>query len=154
MNWKTILVVVSVALNIGLVIHLTSDAGDSMSFLPQAGAQNRAINEGGYSSTTAHISSSRQALWVVDNREKRLVMYTVPPGTRRRRVERIVGRSLRDDFGPELAGDVVLLPGRISSESEAVYAIDVVGKKLIAYYSDGDEIEIIGKRSLEKDFRD
>lgn len=153
MKWKNLLIVLSVALNVGLVVCLVTGPSGSGVFLPQSFAQNRAVSGGGYAATTADIRSSRQALWVVDNTEKRLILYDIPSITKGVRIEILANRDLRRDFGADLAGDIMLLPGNVSGQAEAVYAIDAVGKKLIAYYSQGRGITVLGARDLGKDFK-
>lgn len=158
MNWKTMLVVISVALNVGLVVYLCVAPGAPTIFVNQAGAQNRAITAGQYVATTADFNSSRAALWVIDNKEKRMLAYAFPSaitGGGARQLMPIGGRDLRKDFGENLSGDLTMLPGRIQSDIEVVYVFDSVGKVLMAYASrNGKDVEFLAKRDLEKDFRE
>lgn len=152
MKWKNLLMVVSVALNLALLSYLVLGPGQPAIFISESFAQNRAVAGGGYAVTTANVTSSKQALWVVDNREKRLIVYLFSGGSRKR-LDLIGARDLRRDFGENLAGDVIILPGEISGGTEAVYVIDPVGKRLIAYGSHGKKVELLGTRDLGKDFR-
>lgn len=151
MRWKNLLVMLSVVLNLGLLGYLVVGTGQPPILISEGFAQNRAVAGGGYAATTASVTTSRQALWIIDNREKRLIVYLVPSG--KKRIEPLGARDLRRDFGENLAGELMVLPGQLSGQAEAVYVIDPVGKKLIGYYSKGKEIDIIGARNLELDFR-
>jgi len=151
MKGKDLLVGLSVVLNLGLLAYLLLGPGEPPIFISTSFAQNRAVAGGGYAATTADVSSSRQALWVVDNREKRMIVYVFPSG--KKKLTPIAARDLRRDFGENLAGNIMLLPGEISGQAEAVYAIDPVGKKLIAYYSRGKDVEVAGVRNLDEDFK-
>ena len=153
MKWKSLLVTLSVALNVGLIVYLVAGSADTVITLPAAFAQNRAVAGGGLAATTADVSSTRQALYVVDNREKRMNVYTFS-SSGKGNLKPIGTVDLRSDkaFGPGLAGDVMLLPGRISSTTEAVYVIDPVGRKLIVFASKGKKLEVIGATDLGKDF--
>jgi len=155
MNWKHWGVTLSLALNVGLLAILLIGHGQPPAILiSESYGQNRAIAGGGYAATTAAVSSNRQALWVIDNQEKRLIVYCFPSGVGRR-MEVIGLRDLRKDFGPDLAGELMLIPGALGTGSEdAVYVIDPVGKKLIAYVSrNAREPEMLGGRDLANDFR-
>ncbi|KPK99313.1 MAG: hypothetical protein AMK75_06750 [Planctomycetes bacterium SM23_65] len=152
MKWKSMFVVMSVMLNVGLLAYLVMGPSHPTIFLSETYGQNRAVAGGGYAVTTANVTSSRQALWLVDNSEKRLIVYLVGSG-KKRGLEPIAARDLRRDFGEDLAGDVLLVPGEISSGVEAVYVIDPVGKKLIGYFSRGKGLELVGLRNLGEDFR-
>lgn len=152
MKWKSMLVIVSVTLNVGLLAYLVMGPSHPTIFISESYGQNRAVAGGGYAATTANVTTSRQALWLVDNREKRLIVYLVGLG-KKRGLDAIAARDLRRDFGEDLAGDLMVLPGEISSGVEAVYVIDPVGKKLISYYSRGKKLELVGMRNLGEDFR-
>ena len=152
MKWKSMLVVLSVTLNVGLLAYLVMGPSYPTIFISEGYGQNRAVAGGGYAVTSANVTSSRQALWVIDNREKRMIVYLVGSG-KKRGLEPIAARDLRRDFGEGLAGDLLMLPGEISSGVEAVYVIDPVGKKLIGYYSRGKRLELVGVRDLGQDFR-
>ena len=149
MNWKSMVVVASVALNVGLVVYLVTGTGPDMAF-----AQNRTVSGGGYVITTANITSSRMALYVIDNTEKRLIVYAFPPA-RGQNIEGIASRDLRKDFGENLAGELLMVPGVIEGNSDAVYVIDPVGKKMNIYNcrGTGKTVDLIGQRDLGKDFR-
>ena len=153
MKWKNVLLASSVLLNAVLLVSLMMP-GRAPDFGTAAFGQNRAVSGGGVTATTANITSSRQGLWVVDSTEKRMVVYAFP-GARGKDLDLVGGRDLRKDFG-DLAGDVLLLPGQIPGGTEAVYVIDPVGKKIIAYNcrGTGREIDVIGRREMAKDFRE
>ena len=152
MNRKNLLVTLSVALNVGLVVYLVFGGPDTVINLPAAYGQNRAVAGGGIVATTAEVSSTRQAIYIVDNREKRMNVYAFPSG--RGGLQAIGAVDLRSEkaFGAGLAGDVIMVPGRISSTNEVVYVIDPVGRKLIVYGSKGKGIEVLDARDLGKDF--
>ena len=152
MKWKNMLVVLSVVLNAGLLGYLAFGTSQPAIFISESYGQNRAVAGGGYAATTANVTSSKQGLWVLDNREKRMIVYLVGSG-KKRGLEPIAARDLRRDFGENLAGDLLVLPGEITSGVEAVYVIDPVGKKLIGYYSRGKNLEVVGVRDLGQDFR-
>ena len=151
MNWKNLLIAGSVLLNVVLLVWLASGNAPSALMAP-LDAQNRSVSAGGMSATTARVTSSRQALWVLDNTEKRLIVYAFP-SARGKNLDIISGRDLRKDFGENLAGELLMLPGEIPGGTEAVYVIDPVGKKLIAFESRGSTVEPIGMRDLDKDFK-
>jgi hypothetical protein len=155
MNWKHWVVTLSLALNVGLLAVLLVGHGQPAAILvSESYGQNRAIAGGAYAATTAAISSNRQALWVIDNQEKRLVVYLFPSAVGRR-LEPIAARDLRKDFGEALAGDLMCIPGALGTGAEdAVYVFDPVGKKLIVYCSkNGKDLEVIGGRDLAIDFK-
>jgi hypothetical protein len=154
MNWKHGLVTLSVALNVGLLVYLVIGPGQTPLLVSESFGQNRAVAAGGYAATTANISSNRQALWIIDNREKRMIVYAFPPA-KGHRLEPFAARDLRKDFGEDLAGELICLPGLLPGSDEAVYVMDPVGKKLIVYYSrNGKDLEVVGSRDLGKDFRE
>jgi hypothetical protein len=154
MNWKHGLVTASVALNVGLLVYLVMGPGHPPILISESFGQNRAVAGGGYAATTANVTSNRQALWLIDNREKRMIVYLFP-GTRGHRLEPIAARDLRKDFGEDLAGELICIPGQLPGAEEGVYVLDPVGKKLIVYYSrNGKDLEVIGSRDLGKDFRE
>ena len=155
MNWKhwvaTLLLVNAAVLVVLLIGH-----GQPPAILVSASyGQNRAIAGGAYAVTTAAVSTNRQALWVIDNQEKRMIVYLFPSAVGRR-LDVIGARDLRKDFGPDVAGELMCIPGSLGSGSEdAVYVIDPVGKKMIAYVShNGREPEMLGARDLAKDFKE
>ncbi len=150
MKVRNLILGASILLNVALVIWLATGHTPDM----PAFAQNRAVSGGGYAATTANITTSRQALFVVDNTEKRLIVYAFP-SARGQNIEGIASRDLRKDFGENLAGDLLVLPGQIPGGTEAVYVIDPVGKKMIVYNcrGTGKEVDAIGNRDLGKDFR-
>ncbi|HUW55480.1 MAG TPA: hypothetical protein VMZ92_02520 [Planctomycetota bacterium] len=152
MKWKNVLVVLSVVLNVALLGYLVVKPGMPPIFLPESYGQNRAVAAGGYAMTTANVTSSKQGLWILDNQEKRMIVYLVG-SSKKRGLEAIAARDLRRDFGENLAGDLAVLPGEISSGVEAVYVLDPVGKKLIGYYSRGKELDVVGVIDLAQDFR-
>ena len=154
-KWERLLILLLMLTNAGLLIHVLTDS-DAPTFVVQpAYGQNRAFAAGGYSVTTADLSSSRQALWVVDNREKRMMVYAFPASVGDRRLVPMGRVDLRHDFGADLVGDVYIIPGRISGESDAVYAFDVVGRRVIGYTAKRrNEILILGARNLDEDFKD
>ena len=147
MNWKNMLVTLSVALNVGLVVYLAVAPS-----IPTAFAQNRTVQAGGYTATTADVSSTRQALYIIDNREKRMNVYVFNPGKRGLKPVQSIDLRGPKVFGAALAGDVKILPGRISSTTEAVYVIDPVGKKMVVFASKGRKVELVGIAALAKDF--
>jgi len=152
MKWKTMLVVVSVALNVGVVGYLIFAPAGTSFLLPESFAQNRAVAGGGYVATTADVSSTRQALYVVDNREKRMLVYSFPSGKGGLKVIGALDLRSAKAFGETLAGDVMLVPGRVASTTEAVYIIDPVGKQMIAVASKGKKVEIVGAAKIGDDF--
>jgi len=154
MNWKHWLVTVSVALNVGLLTYLVIGPSHPPIFISESFGQNRAVAGGGYAATTANVTSNRQAIWIIDNREKRMIVYLFP-AARGHQMEPVAARDLRKDFGEDLAGELICLPGQLPGGQEAVYVLDPVGKKLIAYYSrNGKDVEVVGSRDLGKDFRE
>jgi hypothetical protein len=154
MSWKHMLVTLSVALNVGLVVFLVMGGPETQDFpFPAACAQNRSITAGGFSATTAEVSSSRQALYIVDNREKRMNVYVVTSTKERMRPLATVDLKGPNAFGGDLAGEVVLIPGRISSTTEAVYAIDTAGRRMIIFYSNGKRLEVLTAVDLGRDFQ-
>ena len=151
MNWKNGVLVVSVVANVALVLYLV--LGTSPVIVTPVYGQQRVASGGGYTMTTADITSSRKALWIIDSTEKRMIVYAFP-ASRGKNLDGISERDLRKDFGENLAGELLVVQGATSSNTEAVYVVDTVGKKLIAYECrGGKEVEVIGTRDLAKDFR-
>jgi hypothetical protein len=146
---KMILTVVVVA-NFALLGYLVMGTAQPPIFIGDLQAQNRSINVGGYAMTTALVTGSRDGLWVIDNQEKRLIVYVPPSG--KKKLEPVAARDLRRDFGEGLAGELVILPGMISGSTGGVYVVDPVGKKLIVYYLKDNDLEILGMRDLGADF--
>ena len=153
-KWERALILLLVLTNAGLLIHvLTGSDAPTFVVRPTYG-QNRAFAAGGYSVTTANLTNSRQALWVVDNREKRMMVYAFPAAVGDRRLVPMGRVDLRRDFGPDLAGDVYVIPGKISGEADAVYAFDIIGRRVIGYsVKRRNDIRILGARNLDEDFK-
>jgi len=152
MRWKNVLMVVSVAVNVGVVAWLVFGPTQPAIFISEGYAQARAVTGGGYAATTGHVSSSREALWVIDNTEKRMLVY-VFPSAKGRPLDLLGGRDLRKDFGENLAGELLIIGGEVSGGIDGMYVIDPVGKRLIAYGSRGGrEIEVLGAANLAQDF--
>lgn len=150
MNWKKWILAFSLLLNVLLLVDLIIGP-----LIQEAVAQNRTTVSagGGYVLAAARGSSSRQTLWVVDTREKRLIVYAPSSGARGPLVIVDV-RDLSRDFGPEFTGDVVLLPFEVSDPMEAMAVVDTVGKKMIVYASPNfNRLEIVDSRDLAKEFR-
>jgi hypothetical protein len=155
-KWERLLILALALGNVALLVHvLISPEGPSL-FVSEAHGQNRALSAGTYAITTADITSSRAALWVVDNKEKRMLVYAFPSSVTDRRITPLGRVDLRRDFGADLAGDVVIIPGKISGEREAVYVLDVAGGRILAYIAEGgrNEIRLIGARNLDEDFKE
>ena len=153
MRLRNLVVAVSVLLNVGLLAYLVFGPSEPAIFISESFGQNRTVAGGGYAATTANVTTSKQALWLIDNREKRLIIYQFAGSGRKRKLDGVAARDLRRDFGETLAGEVMLLPGQVSSGTDAVYVIDPVGKKLVAYATDGKSVEVFGARDLDQDFR-
>jgi len=153
MRLRNLVVAASVMLNVGLLAYLVFGPSEPAIFISESFAQNRTVAGGGYAATTANVTTSKQALWLVDNREKRMIIYQFASGGRKKKLDPIGARDLRRDFGETLAGEVILLPGQVSSGTDAVYVIDPAGKKLVAYATEGKGIEVLGARNLDQDFR-
>ena len=153
MNWKNVLIAGSVLLNVALLAWLATGHAPDVMMTP-AFAQNRSVSGGGFTITTANITSGRTALYVIDNTEKRMIVYAFP-SARGRELEGIASRDLRRDFGENLAGDLLIVPGLIQGNTDAVYVLDPVNKKLVAYNcrGTGREVDVIGSRDLDKDFK-
>lgn len=153
MNWKNVLIAASVLLNVALVVYLATGHGPAVIVTP-AFAQNRSVSGGGFAITSANITSSRTALYVINNVEKRMIVYAFP-SARGRQIEGIAARDLRNDFGADLAGDLLIVPGLIEGNTDAVYVVDPVGKRLVVYNcrGSGKEVDVIGTRDLDKDFK-
>jgi len=157
-NWKNWVFVLSVGVNVAVLIYLVTGAGTTTLLVNPAQAQNRSVNIGQYAATTAHVTSSRAPLFLVDNRAKKMLVYSIGPtvkkGANNVKLHSVI--DLTDDkqgFGKDLQGDVVLIPGEVTGQYEAVYAIDSVGKRLIAYAGqDKRGTMILGARNLETDF--
>ena len=156
MNWKNVVLALSVVLNVGLLVYLATGGGPNMTdiMMTRAFAQNRTVSGGGFVLTTANITSSRRALYVIDNTEKRMIVYAFP-SARGQNIEGIASRDLRKDFDANLAGELLMVPGEIPGGTEAVYVLDPVGKRLIVYNcrGTGTMVDVIGKRELGADFR-
>jgi hypothetical protein len=154
MKAKNIVVAASILLNVALIVYLATGHTPDVILNAPAYGQNRAVSGGGYVGTTALMASNRQALYLIDNTEKRMILYGFPSG-RGAALDGLASRDLRIDFGPNLAGDLMVLPGEITSGVEAVYVIDPVGKKLVVYSfrGTGKEIELMAQRDLSKDFK-
>ena len=152
MKWQNVLLASSILLNAVLAVSLMSGRAPDLG--TPAFGQNRAVSGGGITATTANITSSRQGLWVVDSTEKRMIVYAFP-SARGKPLDVVGARDLAKDFGADLAGEVLMLPGEIPGGSEAVYVIDPVGKKLVAYNcrGTGKDVDVIGSADLGKDFR-
>ncbi len=151
MNAKNLLLAGLVLLSVVLVVCLVQGRASNVFMMP-AGAQNRAVSGGGYAATTANVTSSRQALWIVDNTEKTMLIYVFPATGKG--LQAVDKRDLRVDFGADLAGEIMLIPGQVPGNIEVVYAIDPVGKRMVAYaYSDSRRSEILSKHDLGKEFK-
>ena len=151
MRRQNVLLMLSVLMNVGLVLYLFLGTGPTI-LVPEALGQNRASYGGGYAVASAEISNTREALYLISNAEKRMVLYAVETG-RGSRVVPLGARDLREDFGENLAGDLIMVPGAVSTSSEAMYVIDPVGKRMIAYGYSGRKVEILGAREFEQDFK-
>ena len=149
MNWKKWLLVGSIALNLVLLAGLFAGP-----FLTDAVAQNRTTTSagGGFVMAAARGRSSAQAVYVVDTRSKRLIVYA--PQATGGPLKMVDARNLVQDFGPEFSGDVIMLPFEVSNSLEAVTVIDTVGRHMVTYINQNfGRLAIIDSRDLAKEFQ-
>ena len=151
MKWKSLILAASILVNVGLVSFVVL-GHDPMTpvFISEAQAQLRSVGGGGYVVVAARSSSNDDAVWIIDNREKRLNIYQ----EHKKSVVRVASVDLRAKFGANLAGDLIMMPAMISSSTEAVYVIDPVGKKMVAFVlGRKGAVGTLGARDLDVDFK-
>ena len=150
MKWKSLILAASILVNVGLVCYVVL-GHDPMTpvFISEAQAQLRTVRGGGYVVTSARTSSNSDAVWVIDNREKRLIIYE----EQKKSIARMASVDLRAKFGANV-GDLIMMPAMISSSTEAVYIIDPIGKKMVAFVLGRKGVGVIGRgRDLDVDFK-